>query len=472
MFACLYHPPRSTTSRSGLDLTNTLVHLAHEHSPRVEVHGPDLVVMDVHGLKHVWGSPREMGERLRRVAAERDLGIRVAVAGTKMAALLATQGRCGLTIIPSHAGAEALSTLPISVVKQLAKAQASILGRPIRTRRSSSERTVGSVALSSRVVSVLMLLPVVQRWGVRTLGELAALPANELFSRLGQGGLELQRIARGEDSRPLVPEAVAERFEETVTLEWPIEGLEPLSFVIGRVLDPLCAHLDKRGVAAERLRVRLTLVSRQTHERTLRFPTAVSDPNVLRTLILLDLDAHPPSTGIDRVTVVADPVPARTRQFSLLERAVPSAESLSTLLVRLTVLMGDQRCGSPVLVDTHQPGVFEMCPFAPKSHPPKHEQPRVGTCLVSVLRRFRHPVSARVPVEHGYPVRVSTLQPHSANGRVVTCAGPWRSSGRWWMPSYSVWDHDEWDVELSDGGVYRIFRDRVSKRWFVEGLMD
>ena len=197
-----------------------LVHLAHEHSPRVEVHGQDLVVMDVRGLRHVWGSPREVGERLRRVAAERDLGIRVAVAGTKMAALLATQGRCGLTVIPSHAEAEALSTLPISVVKELSKAQTSVLSRPKRTRRSDPENTVVGAASSSHVVSVLMLLPVVQRWGIRTLGELAALPANELFSRLGHGGLELQRIARGEDSQPLVPVPVAERFEETVTLEW------------------------------------------------------------------------------------------------------------------------------------------------------------------------------------------------------------------------------------------------------------
>ena len=428
--------------------------------------------MDIRGLRHLWGPPREIGERLRRVAAERDLGIRVAVAGTKMAALLATQGRCGLTIIPAHAEAKALSTLPLSVVKQLSNAQTSVPIRPIRPRRTNTWNTVVLSASSSRVVSVFMLLPVVQRWGIKTLGELAALPANELFSRLGQGGLELQRIARGEDSRPFVPEPAAEWFEETVALEWPIEGLEPLSFVLGRLLDPLCAHLNMRGVAAGMLRVRLRLVTRETHERTLRFPAAVSDPKILRTLLLLDLDTHPPSAGIDRVTVVADPVPARTLQFSLLERAVPSAENLSTLLARLTVLMGDQRCGSPALVDTHQPGAFEIRPFAPQSQPPRYEQPRPVTCLVPVLRRFRHPLSARVTVEHGHPVRVSTSQPHSVNGRVVTCAGPWRSSGHWWMSPLSLWDHDEWDVELSDGGVYLMFRDRISNRWFVAGLVD
>ena len=476
MFACLYHPPRSETPRPGTDPTNMLVHLAYEHSPRVEVHGQDLVVMDVRGLRHVWGNPREVGERLRRVAAERDLGVRVAIAGTKMAALLATQGRCGLTVIPPNAEAEALSTLPLSVVRRLSKAQASGLRTPTRTRRRSHTGNVAGAASSPLlVVSVLMLLPVVQRWGIKTLGELAALPANELFSRLGHGGLELQRIARGEDSRPLVPELDEERFEETVTLEWPIEGLEPLSFVLGGVLEPLCTHLDTRGMAAGMLHVRLTLVSREIHERTLRFPASVSDSKVLRTLILLDLDAHPPSAGIDRVTVVADPVPARTLQFSLLERAVPSAENISTLLARLTVLMGDQRCGSPALVDTHQPGAFEMRPFTPKAHPPTRDQQRLGTCLAPVLRRFRNPMSARVTVECGCPVRVSTAQPHSANGRVVTRAGPWRSSGQWWMSfdaSSSPWDRDEWDVELSDGGMYLIFCERTSNRWFIEGVVD
>ena len=473
MFACLYHPPRSASLRPGADSTNMLIRLAHEHSPRVEVHGQDLVVMDVRGLRHLWGPPREVGERLRRVAAERKLGVRVAIAGTKMAALLATQGQCGLTVIPPHAEAEALSTLPLSVVNQLSKSQASGLRVPAQTRRRGrTGNGMGQASSSSLVVSVLVLLPVVQRWGITTLGELAALPADELCSRLGGGGLELQRIARGEDTRPLLPEPDEERFEETVTLEWPIEGREPLSFVLGRVLDPLCAHLDTRGVAAGMLHVRLTLVSREIHERSLRFPASVSDPKVLRTLILLDLDAHPPSAGIDQVTVVADPVPARTLQFSLLERAVPSADSLATLLARLTVLMGEQRCGSPALVDSHQPGAFEMRPFTPKAQPAKRDQPRVGMSLVPVLRRFRNPTSARVTVEHGEPVRVSTSQPHSARGRVVDRAGPWRSSGHWWMPSSAVWDRDEWDVELSDGGVYRIFRNRDSDHWFIEGIVD
>ena len=99
-----------------------------------------------------------------------------------------------------------------------------------------------------------------------------SIPHNSDFHHglLGPSGVELQRIARGQDSRPLVPEAEDERFEQTVALEWPVEGLEPLAFVLGRVLDPLCGQLDARGVAVGMLHVRLTLVTRETHERALR----------------------------------------------------------------------------------------------------------------------------------------------------------------------------------------------------------
>ena len=289
----------------------------------------------------------------------------------------------------------------------------------------------------------------------------------------GNGGLELQQIARGEDSQPFVPKPDEKRFEQTVTLEWPVEGLEPLSFVLARVLEPLCVDLEQGGVAVGRLHVQLTLVTRETHQRTLEFPASVSDPKLLRMLILLDLESHPPSAGIDRVTVVADPVPSRTLQFSLLERAVPSAECLSTLLARLTVLMGDRRCGAPVLVDTHHPGAFEMSPFTPPTQRSiSSPQAPVATGVPSVLRRFRNPLPARVAVEHGHPVRVSIAQRRSG-GQVVSRAGPWRSSGQWWMSSCASWDRNEWDVELSDGGVYRSFATEfpdvgLSRAWWIE----
>jgi hypothetical protein len=87
----------------------------------------------------------------------------------------------------------------------------------------------------------------------------------------------------------------------------------------------------------------------------------------------------------------------------------------------------------------------------------------------SVLRRFRSPVPAKVVVEHGRPVRVTTDRRGVAGGRVDRCEGPWRSSGDWWK---NAWNCDEWDVSLSDGTTYRISQAHNENAWFVNGMLD
>ena len=495
MFTCLYVPSRSSFQprpriehpSAARSVTDTLMRLAREFSPRVEVQGEQLVMLDTSGLGDMVGDARAVGDALRRAAADRGLCARVAVATTRMAALLAVQGRAGLTVIPPGLEAASLASLPLGVLKALAEIQASGASKTGQARPPLA-------------LPAFALLSTVRRWGLKTLGDLAALPSADLFERLGAGGLMLQRLARGEDDRPLVPDPVENPLEASLALEWPIEGLEPLSFVLRRLFETLCARLERGRVGAAVLHVRLWLVTREVHARTLQLPAPLRDPRVLCTLVLLDLESHPPSAGIDRVAIVVDPVPTRVLQFSLLERALPSPEQISTLLARLAALMGEGRCGAPALVDSHKPEAFEMRPFNPgaggRGSNPKSriQNPELQGPLISVLRRFRVPVTARVTVDRGRPVRVATGHRSVDGGRVVMCAGPWRTSGHWWTgrasgasrasfesregtnerySSYSpCWDRDEWDVALTDGGVYRIYRDRGQRSWFVEGVID
>jgi hypothetical protein len=301
-----------------------------------------------------------------------------------------------------------------------------------------------------------------------------------------------------------VPE---ERFEQALDLEWPIEGLEPLSFVLGRLLEPLSAHLERRDRGGAVLHMRLHLVTREVHERSLQLPAPIRDARTLRTLALLDLESHPPSAAIDRVVVAIDPTPGRVVQFSLLTRPLPSPEQVSTLMARLNALMGEGRCGTAVAVDSWEPGAFAMKPFAPNdtgirdlgsgiknAEPanPRIPDPRSPIPPVVALRRFRFPVPARVRVDRGAPVRVISDRRGWSGGHVETYAGPWRSSGGWWVdttdarrngpqrhgavPLWPVtvkaWERDEWDVTLSDGATYRIFRERDTDAWFIEGVVD
>ena len=208
-----------------------------------------------------------------------------------------------------------------------------------------------------------MPLALWRRWGLATLGALAALPAADLFERLGAAGLAWHAMARGLDARPLVPTAEPQPFEATCAFEWPIEAIEPLSFALGRVIDPLCARLDHDGLGTVTLQTTLRLVTRELYVRRLGLPMPMRDPRVLRTLIVLDLESHPPPAGIDVLTVTFEPVAGRIVQPSLLARAHPRPETIATLTARLRAVMGDGRVGRPVALDTHRGGAIGMRPF-------------------------------------------------------------------------------------------------------------
>jgi protein ImuB len=196
------------------------------------------------------------------------------------------------------------------------------------------------------------------------------------------------------------------------------------------------------------------------------------DPKVLRTLLLLDLESHPPDAAVDIVTIELDPAPARITQFSLLERALPSPETLSTLTARLSALVGESRIGSPELRDTHQPDAFVLQPFRPGpltfAGGPVPPKPRSGDGGPPI-RRERRSLVLCVAVAHGRPVHIAASRRGVPYGLIEQAAGPWRTSGEWWS---GPWNRDEWDVALRSGTVCRIYQDRTTERWFLDGSYD
>jgi len=403
-----------------------LLGLARRFTPRVEASGPTLVLLDLHGLGRLWPAPEGLGRALLAAAEERGLRAQVAIAWTKTAARLVAMARSGLTVVAAGGEAAALAPLPIGILD-----------------------------LGPDLQDLLHL------WGVRRLGELAALPAKGLAARLGPAGPRLRRLARGEDESPLVSAPPPEVFETTLDLEWPVDGLEPLAFLLRRVLDPLCDALRRRGRSAAALTFDLGLVGGTRHRRILRPAAPSATPKTWRTLALLDLEAHPPKDAIQAITVRAEPTPARSVQFSLLDPAQPSPERLAETLARLHEWTAAGRCGTPVLLDTHRPGAFAVGTFDPGPAPTGEAPPAPK----AALRRFRPPLPARVALREGVPAVVAA---QGVRGPVLCCAGPWRASGDWWD---EAWSREEWDVAL-DAGLYRIFQDRIRGDWFVEGEVD
>ena len=439
--------PTASSAVSLAATTDALAAVARGASPRVEIVGPGVVVIDARGLARLFGQEAQVAALCRQQAADRGATAAVAIASTRTAALLlaldgaeriaaatldpAAPG--AMLTVPAGAEAAALASRPIALIARLAA-----LDTPLRPRRRGA-RVAATGGLAPGVEVPLALW---RRWGLVSLGALAALPAADLFERLGAAGLAWHAMARGLDARPLVPTAEPQPFEATCAFEWPIEAIEPLSFALGRVIDPLCARLDHDGLGTVTLQTTLRLVTRELYVRRLGLPMPMRDPRVLRTLIVLDLESHPPPAGIDVLTVTFEPIAGRIVQPSLLARAHPRPETIATLTARLRAVMGDGRVGSPVALDTHRGGAIGMRPFdGPASAlplaladtpAPVPDDPSTGARLT--LRRFRQPPPVRVDLDRGRPARVRALEPRRLPrlGAVRQAAGPWRSSGDWW----------------------------------------
>lgn len=446
MFCCLSSSP-------GVAIA-VLERVARTCSPRIARHGAS-VVFDVSGSTRTIGPPAVIVREVTHLARAQGITPRVAIGPTTTAAWMLAEADPDRAVTTPDAARVALARVPIRWLEATGDLDNTEDLRPIYLERVATFR----------------------RWGLATFGDVAALSRSDVHARMGNAGVRLHQVAQGEDARPMVLENEARRFVERMELEWPIEDLEPLSFVLARLCERLSARLMRADRGAVTLHTRLQLVTRDVHVRVLQIPSPMHDPRVLRTLVLLDLETHPPAAAVDVVELEVEVAPGRIVQGTLLSTPLPTAEDLATLLARLGALMGDTRVGVPVLLDTFDARRIEMASFRlPKAvaslRPVASARTTPALYPAPCLRRFRLPIAARVIVERGAPVRVMPAARALAGGRVVDAAGPWRSSGGWWTFDRAVWDRDEWDLELADGGVYRVTKDRQRGVWEIEGVLD
>jgi protein ImuB len=358
----------------------------------------------------------------------------------------------------------------------------------------------------------LQILEVLERWGIRNFHALAALPEIALSERLGQEGIRLQQLARGCSSRSLVPVEPPLVFEEAIELEYPLVLLEPLAFLLARLLDQLCARLGARAFSTQELGLDLTLETapdhvgtgvparpveyssraqaRQNFHRTLRLPVPLLDPKVFLKLLQLDLNAHPPGAPIVKIHLSAEPVRPRAVQSGLFLPPSPEPEKLELTLARIAGIVGENKVGSLQLLDTHRPEAFRMRRFAPpmeeqaarksKASGPRAsgndkpgESQKQNEVAVTAMRIFRPPLRATVTLQEGRPARIACPKRKEISGEILWAAGPWRSSGDWW--EQEGWARDEWDIALQEASgitLYRLIRDLLSGQWQVEGNYD
>lgn len=330
---------------------------------------------------------------------------------------------------------------------------------PHSVRQHLSSLPIALLACDAKVTSVL------NRWGIRTFGELAALPQAALVSRLGQQGARLQQLARGEAARLLVPEEPEFILSEAVTLDTPVELLESLLFVLSPMLEAILRRARERAYALRSVCLILQLERAEPHSVAVRPATPTQSREVLLKLLNLELQAHPPDSGIVGVTLDAESTQPQTAQRGLFQAQFPEPDKLELLLARLRAIAGEDNVGSPHLQDGYGEDAFTMAPFRPRL---QEDADQMAIPSQMPIRRYRPPESVRITCWDDQP-RVMFRQ--GARHLLRSCAGPWRSSGSWW--DGRAWDHDLWDVVTADPPqALRLQQDHASGNWFVLGVYD
>lgn len=470
MFACIYG---QTLSKSRSDAGELLIELAFTFSPLVEQTGADTVVLDVSGQELLFGSSassnqavnsepeidcaRSLATEIARRAIQLNFKVNVSIAANPDVAVHAARSFNGITVIPQGKELAKLGSLPLEM-----------LDYPLAgVEKAKAEEIRETFRL----------------WGLHTFSDFARLPKAGIAQRFGQEGVRLQKLAQGKSDRQLVLIQPPIGFEQSLELEHPVTELEPLSFILARLLNQLCANLNGQALATNELHLRLKLESRTEHERTVTLPVPMRNPKTFLRLLLFDIESKPPEAAIIAVTIRAEPVKPRELQTGLFIPLAPEPEKLELTLARLAKLVGAENVGSAELLDTYRPDAFRMKRFGRTGVRKKsRSNPQAATqnslCVMG-FRVFRPPWPAQVQIMQGRPARINARSVNSSYlicGQVICASGPWRTSGDWWRTD--VWARDEWDISVNNSDsqqsdvLCRIYRDLQSEEWFVEGVYD
>lgn len=412
-----------------------LLECVSQFSPRIEEVGSATAcafVLDISGTERLFGSPQQLAERMRSALMASGFRSSITISSNFDAARIMAAAIRGITIITEGEEPAALANLPI---------------RWLQLHEEPGE--------------------VFALWGIRTLGQLAALPEVELIARLGPEARRWRELARGAHAhmfRPIEPEFTLREFCE---FETPVEEIDSLLFMGAHMIDCLVARAADRALSLAMLTARMQLEGGKSHQCVLRPAVPSTDRKFLLKLLQLEVGAHPPQAAVVSFELTAEAGRCGTVQLGLFVPQTPEPSRLDVTLARLRAIVGDDRVGSPVLEDTNRPGSFRTEGFANET-PERKREPGVPRMA---LRRVRPAMPVRVILGEEKPWEFRDRE----NRFAITAAyGPWKSSGCWW--SEDNWDLEEWDVlaERNNGSSVAclLVCDRTRNEWRLEAFYD
>ncbi|WP_348261037.1 DNA polymerase Y family protein [Telmatobacter sp. DSM 110680] len=389
-------------------------------------------VLDISGSERLLGPPEAIARSLHSAIASAGFRASVSISHNFHVARICAAFMPGINIVPTEQEAHAIASIPIA-----------------------------SLQLDQLHEETFVL------WGIRTLGELAELPEEELISRLGQQAKLWLKLSRGKAEHTFLPIDTKFELKEHIEFETHVEQLDSLLFIGANMINNLVSRAMSRALSLANLTVYMSLEKQLSYERIIRPAIPTSDRKFLLKLLQLEIAAHPPQAAITSLTLIAEAGQQSKVQLGLFAPQTPETSRLDVALSRLKALVGDERVGSPVLRDSHHSGSFDIDNFAI----PNQSVLRINIAACISLRRIRPPHPLRIQLNFKKP---SSFRDGAYHYKVQAAYGPWQSSGCWW--SVDMWNTEEWDVKainnLGEVVGCLIIHDYVKDKWMLEAFYD
>ncbi len=412
------------------------------YAPDIEDTAPGICTLDLLGSPYNPGHLEQLGAAIRASLAASHLEAHVGIAENPDLALLAARLARSTVVIRAERDevGRFLSPLPLEAIEPSAE-----------------------------------LLSVLELWGIHTLGDLTSLPGQDVIERLGPEAADLWEQATGGRRRLLRLVRPPASYSQEMEFEHAIDRLEPLLFLIRRMLETIAARLAASYRVAEEISLRLTLDDGSHHRRRFRVPDPSRDIDLLFRMLHTYLESVTTESPVIALRLAALPARPGASQFNLFESSLRDPNRFSETMARLEALLGSDRVGTPAILPTHRPDCFTLKSFTETvstKTAPAGELPASASAPLTLglpLRRFRPPLPVKVVTQYD-PIhaveRPRELHSRDLSGRLLQRRGPWTGSGEWW--DRDSWSREEWDVQLDNGTLYRLVRER--HHWLVEGV--
>jgi len=311
--------------------------------------------------------------------------------------------------------------------------------------------------------------------GLRTMSQIAALPAGPLAARFGERAREYKRLARGEDDEALHPRQSLQVHEERFAFDGAVDRLETLLFAVKGCIGSVASRLAGAAQVCNKAEIIL-----DAGDSVCNVPIALAEPTASAVTIFdlarIALESREGLGAVEAVIVRAAPCGLPAPQLTLFDGASTSRRAaLAATLARLHATLAanevvivepaPQRSRLPERMQSANPIVSPQQILSDCSGRPVVD--RAGARKTAPVERSS---TATLPNTWAPALRlVSPPKPIDAPAETSTRAGPFRLSESWWERPV---DRDYYQLVDRTGGLLLVFRDLCDGQWYMQGVFD